>query len=157
MRYHFDLSISQRLRDDPSRGIGFDEALEIFTHPYYLDQRSDVAGQYRAIGRVGERICSLVFEISEDEQCEFYHYIHPVTLWISSREEEELLPEAIESPQPPTADEIAELADSGVSVSRFFTNNGRTMPPILPRKEDALIESLRRQNLEQLCLDRKKQ
>jgi hypothetical protein len=157
MRYHFDLSTSQRLRDNPRRGIGFDEAQEIFTRPYYLDQRLDVAGQYRAIGRVGERICSLIFEIREDEQCEFYHYLHPITLWISTLEEEELLPKEIESPKPPTADEIAEFADSGVSVSRFFTNNGRKMAPILPDNEDAVIESLMRQNLEQLCQERKKQ
>jgi hypothetical protein len=40
------------------------------------------------------------------------------------------MPKAIESPKPPTADEIAELADRGKNVSRFFTNAGRKMPPI---------------------------
>jgi hypothetical protein len=39
------------------------------------------------------------------------------------------MPKAIESPKPLTADEIAELADHGKSVSRFFTNAGRKMPP----------------------------
>jgi hypothetical protein len=29
-----------------------------------------------------------------------------------------------------TADEIAELADKGEDVSRFFTNTGKMMPPI---------------------------
>ena len=40
------------------------------------------------------------------------------------------MPKALESPKPLTADEIAELADSGESVSRFFTGKGKMMPPI---------------------------
>jgi hypothetical protein len=40
------------------------------------------------------------------------------------------LPKTLESPKPPSADEIADLADSGENVSRFFTNNGKMMPPI---------------------------
>jgi uncharacterized DUF497 family protein len=50
MRFHFDARKSRRLRANPHRGIGFEEAQEIFSHPYYLDQRSDVPEQYRAIG-----------------------------------------------------------------------------------------------------------
>jgi hypothetical protein len=49
----------------------------------------------------------------------------------------DLMPKAIESPQPPTADEIAELADKGEDISRFFTHDGKMMPPIaLDTKED---------------------
>ena len=55
-----------------------------------MDQRSDVPEQYRAFGWVGERLYSLVFEIREDEEGEFYHL---VTLWKSTREEEELYAE----------------------------------------------------------------
>jgi hypothetical protein len=40
------------------------------------------------------------------------------------------MPKALESPNPPTADEIAELADSGEDISRFFTRKGKMMPPI---------------------------
>jgi len=40
------------------------------------------------------------------------------------------MPKALESLKPPTADEIAELADHGKDVSRFFTNAGRKMHPI---------------------------
>jgi hypothetical protein len=36
----------------------------------------------------------------------------------------------LESPKPPTADEIAELADKGEDISRFFTRKGKVMPPI---------------------------
>jgi uncharacterized DUF497 family protein len=91
MRFHFDPRKSQGLRANPHRGIGFEEAQEIFARPYYLDQRSDVPEQYRAIGWVGERLNSLVFEIREDEEGEFYHR---VTLWKATREEEKLYAES---------------------------------------------------------------
>jgi hypothetical protein len=42
------------------------------------------------------------------------------------------MPKASESPKPPTSDEIAELADRGKDISRFFTGNGKMMPPMLP-------------------------
>jgi hypothetical protein len=35
-----------------------------------------------------------------------------------------------ESTKPTTADEIADMADRGEDISRFFTNNGKMMPPI---------------------------
>jgi uncharacterized DUF497 family protein len=41
MRIRFDEQKSGRLRANPKRGIGFEEAQEIFSHSYYLDQRSD--------------------------------------------------------------------------------------------------------------------
>ena len=40
------------------------------------------------------------------------------------------MPKALETPKPPTADEIAEMADRGKDISRFFTNTGKMMPPI---------------------------
>lgn len=40
------------------------------------------------------------------------------------------MPKTFESPQPPTADEIADMADRGEDISRFFTNTGKMMPPI---------------------------
>jgi len=90
MRFHFDLRKSQRLRENPRRGIGFEEAQEMFTRPYYQDQRSDLPEQYRAIGWVGDKLYSLIFEIREDDEGELYHL---VTLWKSTREEEELYAE----------------------------------------------------------------
>jgi hypothetical protein len=42
------------------------------------------------------------------------------------------MPATFESRKPPTADEIAEMADRGEDVSRFFARKGRMMPPILP-------------------------
>jgi hypothetical protein len=34
------------------------------------------------------------------------------------------------SPTPPTADEIAEMADRGENITRFFVRKGKMMPPI---------------------------
>jgi len=91
MRFHFDPQKSRGLRANPRRGIGFEEAREIFSQPYYLDQRSDLPEQYRAIGWVGDRLFSLIFEIRQDQEGEFYHL---VTLWRSTREEEILYAES---------------------------------------------------------------
>jgi uncharacterized DUF497 family protein len=90
MRFSFDTRKSERLRANPKRGIGFEEAQEIFTGPYYLDQRSDAREQYRAIGWVGDRLYSVIFEIREDDDGEQYHL---VTLWKATREEQQLYEE----------------------------------------------------------------
>ncbi len=78
---------SRRLQANPHRGIGFEEAQEVFSRPYYLDERSDVPEQYRAIGWVGERLYSVIFEVGEDQEGEYYHL---VTLWKATREERQL-------------------------------------------------------------------
>jgi uncharacterized DUF497 family protein len=90
MRFRFDPRKSQWLKENPKRGIGFEEAQEIFARPYYLDQISDLPEQYRAIGWIGQRLFSLIFEMREDEEGEFYHL---VTLWKSTQEEEKLYAE----------------------------------------------------------------
>jgi len=84
MRFSFDSRKSKRLKANPKRGIGFQEALELFSQPYWLDQRSDVPEQHRAIGWVGDRLYSVIFEFREDEQGEV---LHLVTLWKSTKEE----------------------------------------------------------------------
>jgi uncharacterized DUF497 family protein len=90
MRFHFDERKSERLRANPKRGIGFEEAQEIFFHPYYLDQRSDGAGQYRAIGWVGQQLYAVIFEMREDGDGEYCHF---VTLWKATRQERQLYEE----------------------------------------------------------------
>jgi uncharacterized DUF497 family protein len=87
MRFQFSKAKSEAVRSNPKRGIGFEEAQEIFTQPYYQDQRSDDPEQYRAIGWVGDRLFTVIFEIREDLVGE---YCHLVTLWRSTREEREL-------------------------------------------------------------------
>jgi len=90
MRFHFDPRKSKRLRANPRRGIGFEEVQELFFRPYWLEQRSDVPEQYRAIGRVGDRLYSVIFEVREDEEGEI---LHLVTLWRSTKEEVRLYEE----------------------------------------------------------------
>ena len=90
MRFHFDERKSQRLRESPRRGVGFEEAQEVFSHPYYLDQRADWPEQHRAIGWVGGRLYTVIFEVREDAQGEYYHL---VTLWRATRQEKQLYEE----------------------------------------------------------------
>ncbi len=87
MRFRFSKKKSESLRRNPRRGIGFEEALEIFEHPYYQDQRSDVPAQHRAIGWVNARLFTVIFEIRDDRSGEYYHL---VTLWRSTQEEKQL-------------------------------------------------------------------
>ena len=90
MRFNFDPRKSKQLRQNPQRGIGFEEAQEIFSHPYYLDQRSDMPEQYRAIGWVGDRLFTGIFEVREDAEGEYYDL---VTLWRATAQEQELYEE----------------------------------------------------------------
>jgi uncharacterized DUF497 family protein len=94
VRFHFDRRKSAHLRRNPKRGIGFEEVQEVFSHPYYLDQRSDLPAQYRAIGWVGGRLFTVIFEIREDAEGEYYHL---VTLWRATRQEQMLYEEHSET------------------------------------------------------------
>ena len=87
MRFRFSQAKSEALRRNPKRGIGFEEAQEIFARPYYQDERSDDPEQMRVIGWVGGRLYTMICEIREDRLGE---YCHLVTLWRSTREEREL-------------------------------------------------------------------
>ena len=84
MRFSFDPRKSKRLRTNPQRGIGFEEVQELFSRPHWVDQRSDVPAQFRAIGWVGNRMYSVIFEFREDKGGEV---LHLVTLWKSTKEE----------------------------------------------------------------------
>ena len=87
MRFHFDKRKSARLRSNPKRRVGFEESLEVWQQPHYIDRRSDLPEQFRAIGWVKGRLYSVVFELREDDQGE---YVHLVTLWKSTKEERRL-------------------------------------------------------------------
>ena len=90
MRFDFDPHKSTRLRANPKRGIGFEEARAVFARPYYLDRRSDMPEQFRAIGWVEDRLYSIIFEVREDDEGEYYHLI---TLWKATKEEVNLYEE----------------------------------------------------------------
>jgi uncharacterized DUF497 family protein len=62
----------------------FEEARELFSQPYWLDRRSDVPEQFLAVGWVGGRLYSVIFEVREDDDSEILHLI---TLWRSTKEE----------------------------------------------------------------------
>ena len=64
---------------------------EIWTHPYYLDQRSDDPEQYRAIGWVRGELYTVIFEVREDREGQRYRLI---TLWKATKEERELYEKA---------------------------------------------------------------
>lgn len=84
MRFKFDKKKSSAIKSNPKRGIDFVEVQEIWTHSYYQDYRSDDPEQFRAIGLVHAKLYSVIFEIREDEEGEYYHLI---TLWRSTKEE----------------------------------------------------------------------
>jgi len=90
LRFKFDLKKSNRLRKNSKRAIGFEEVQEIWTHPYYLDCRSDVPEQFRAIGWVKGELYSVIFEVREDAEDEYHHLI---TLWKATKEEQKLYDE----------------------------------------------------------------
>ena len=90
MRFSFDARKSRQLRANRKRGIGFEEAQEVWQHSYYLDQRTEIPEQYRAIGWVRGRLYSVIFEVREDDDGEYYHL---VTLWRATKEEEKLYEE----------------------------------------------------------------
>ena len=89
-RYNPDLEgygNADQWRKSFSERIGFEEAQEVFSHPYYLDQRTEWPEQYRAIGWVGEQLYTVIFEVREDEEREYYHL---VTLWKATKQEQQL-------------------------------------------------------------------
>jgi uncharacterized DUF497 family protein len=87
VRFHFDARKSKTLRRNPQRGIGFEGAQEIFERSYYCDQRLDLPVQHRAIGWVKGRLFSVIFELREGAEREFYHL---VTLWKATAAERKL-------------------------------------------------------------------
>ncbi|MGA8647640.1 MAG: ribbon-helix-helix protein, CopG family [Candidatus Sulfotelmatobacter sp.] len=127
MRFRFDERKSVRLRANPERGIGFEEAQEIFSHPYYLDQRSDLAEQYARLAGL-RRGCIRSFSRCARTKRE--------SITASSRSGARpgrsniFMNKTRKRSRPVPAETIARLADRGKDVSRFFTNAGRMMAPI---------------------------
>ncbi len=56
----------------------------MFSQPYWMDRRSDVPEQWVAIGWVGSKLYSVIFEVREDHEGDI---LHLVTLWRSTKEE----------------------------------------------------------------------
>lgn len=90
MRFQFDPKKSERLRRNPKRGIGLEEAQEIWGYPRYVDRRRDDPEQYRAIGWVQGQLYSVMYDVRNDDHG---GYCHLVTLWKSTKEEQKLYEE----------------------------------------------------------------
>src|SRR6202034_940298 len=90
MRFHFDERKGERLRANRKRGVGFEEVREVFSYPYYLDQRSDLPEPYRAIGWVREQLYTVIFEVRKDDEGEYYNL---VTLWRATKQKQQLYAE----------------------------------------------------------------
>jgi uncharacterized DUF497 family protein len=83
-----------RLRFDPAKsrivkqkhGISLREACKIFDQAYIVDRKRDDPEQFRAIGWCGSILCSVIFEIREDRDGEYYHLI---TAWKATEGEAE--------------------------------------------------------------------
>lgn len=90
MRFKYDRKKSEKLERDPRRGIGFEEVQEIWNYNHYVDCRSDDPEQFRAIGWVKGKLYSVIYEAREDKVGE---YCHLITLWKSTKQEEELYEE----------------------------------------------------------------
>jgi len=84
MRFKYDRRKSEKLRRNRTRGIGFDQAQELWEKPYYLDRRSDLPEQWRAIGWVEGKLYTVIYEERTDREGD---YLRLVTLWKSTREE----------------------------------------------------------------------
>jgi hypothetical protein len=61
------------------------------------------------------------------------------------------MPKTLDPPKTLTADEIAELADSGEDISRFFTGKGKMMLPIQRVNVDFALPML--QELDQAAME----
>ena len=82
MRFKYDTEKSRKLRK--KRGIGFEEVQELFYGPYFLDQVLDDPEQWVAVGWVGAKLWSVIYEEREDQEGMYYHL---VTLWKSTKAE----------------------------------------------------------------------
>lgn len=87
MRFKWDKNKDLILKSDPNRRFGFEDVVQLFQYPYFLDQKNDDPEQYRAIGFVYGKLISLIYEVREDHEGEYYHL---VTYWPSTKTERKL-------------------------------------------------------------------
>lgn len=87
MRFKYDKEKSKKLKKDHRRKIDFEEIQEIWEHFHYVDCRSDDPEQFRAIGWVKGELYSVIYEVRENDDGEYYHL---VTLWKATKQEENL-------------------------------------------------------------------
>jgi uncharacterized DUF497 family protein len=86
MRFHFDERKSGRLRANPKEASDLKRRRK-FSRTDTTLTVSDLPEQYRAIGWVGEQLYTVIFEVRQDEEGEYYHL---VTLWKATKQEQQL-------------------------------------------------------------------
>ena len=84
MRFRFDAAKNREVKQ--KHGLSLEEAQSIFDQAYLVDRKNDNPEQFRAVGWWGGRLCSVIFEIREDDEGEYHHLI---TAWKSTKQEEE--------------------------------------------------------------------
>src|SRR5712692_2471490 len=126
MRFSLDPRKSARLRANPRRGIGFEKAQELFSKPYWLDQRSDVPEQYLAVGWVTGCIPSSL----KPGRMKRARFCTSSPCGDRRRRKSGYMKRTRKSAKPVSAEAIARLADQGKDVSRFFRGQGRMVQPI---------------------------
>jgi uncharacterized DUF497 family protein len=84
MRFEFNRKKSRNVKR--KHGVSLGEAREVFDQVYLVDRKSDDPEQFRAIGWCRGRLCSVIFEVRNDSDGEYYHL---VTAWKATRQEEE--------------------------------------------------------------------
>jgi uncharacterized DUF497 family protein len=68
-----------------TRGIGFNDAVEMFRRPYVVQSKNDDPEQYKAIGFAkGGILITLIIEVRYDDHGE-YEWL--VTLWKATKDE----------------------------------------------------------------------
>ena len=84
MRFEFDREKSRDVKR--KHGVSLKEAQDIFDQVYLVDRKNDDPEQFRAIGWCRGRLCSVIFEIRQDREGEYYHL---VTAWNATSAEEQ--------------------------------------------------------------------
>jgi uncharacterized DUF497 family protein len=84
MRFSFDPAKKQTPEGESASRHKVRGGAELYSKPYWLDRRSDVPEQFLAVGWVGDRLYSVIFEVREDDEGEVTHL---VTLWKSTKQE----------------------------------------------------------------------
>lgn len=90
MRIKFDAKKNEAVKR--KHGVSLAQAQEIFAQTFVVDEKSDNPAQFRAIGWCQGNLCSVIFEVRQDGHGE---YLHLITLWRSTRQEQEFYIEGI--------------------------------------------------------------
>src|ERR1017187_3392418 len=127
MRFSFDLRKSRRLRANPRRGIGFEEARELFSQP--IGSISDPTFRSSFWPSAGW-VIGCIPSFLKSAKTKKARFCTSLLCGGRQRRRSDCMKKTRKSPQPVSADAIARLADQGEDVSHFFGGQGRMVQPI---------------------------